>query len=115
MRDVWSSWSRGIRWDTVAVTASLLYFFLAPGLSAPEVFTNSFYVQLQDGHHGRVTADGIAKRNGFQNLGPVIYPFISMSTALCTYPTPLHINSLFLICRYIYVFYNAWDSFSDSF
>ncbi|OXA60857.1 neuroendocrine convertase 2 [Folsomia candida] len=72
MRDVWSSWSRGIRWDTVAVTASLLYFFLAPGLSAPEVFTNSFYVQLQDGHHGRVTADGIAKRNGFQNLGPVL-------------------------------------------
>ncbi len=38
--------------------------------AAPEVFTNSFLVKLT-GNHGHGLANEIAKRNGFENLGPV--------------------------------------------
>jgi hypothetical protein len=78
MRDALSSGTGwGIRRNKVAV---ILHFFLATFLtceiqSAPEVFTNSFYVQLHDGY-GRSVADAVAKQHGFQNVGPVRPQFI---------------------------------------
>jgi hypothetical protein len=54
----------------LGISILLLAAFCSLVQGAPEVFTNSFYVQLHDGH-GREVADRIAKRNGFENLGSV--------------------------------------------
>ncbi|XP_015924707.1 neuroendocrine convertase 2 [Parasteatoda tepidariorum] len=40
-------------------------------VSAEEVFTNAFLVELTDGH-GNEVANEVAKRNGFTNIGPVL-------------------------------------------
>lgn len=46
-------------------------------VSSPEVFTNSFYVQV-DGSLSRNDVHNLAKRTGFVNLGPVSYPVNSV-------------------------------------
>ena len=65
-----------LQWLTFSVTflGSLVYATQA----APEVFTNSFLVKLT-GNHGHGLANEIAKRNGFENLGPVC-SFLSFNT-----------------------------------
>lgn len=51
-------------------------------LSSPEVFTNSFYVQV-DGSLSKNDVHDLAKRSGFVNLGPVSYE------SLCLFSKPI--------------------------
>jgi len=62
------------QWSTLTILSYFLVtsaVILSLGQAAPEVFTNSFLVQL-NGEHGHEMASHIAKRNGFENLGPVM-------------------------------------------
>ncbi|XP_037072628.1 neuroendocrine convertase 2-like [Pollicipes pollicipes] len=61
------AWTR----RTAALAAALLLLTAAGVQPAKEVFTNSFYVQL-NGPHGSAKAHEIAKRSGFESLGPVL-------------------------------------------
>ncbi|CAG7825046.1 unnamed protein product, partial [Allacma fusca] len=53
----------------LTLTAGILLVIINVTQAAPEVFTNSFYVKL-NGKHGHQQANEIAKRNGFENVGP---------------------------------------------
>ncbi|CAL8111481.1 unnamed protein product [Orchesella dallaii] len=62
------------QWPSLSILLSFLLIsavILSLCQAAPEVFTNSFYVRL-NGEHGHDVASRIAKRNGFENLGPVM-------------------------------------------
>lgn len=62
-------------WPSLSILSYFLLVsavILSLGQAAPEVFTNSFFVRL-NGDHGHDVANNIAKRNGFENLGPVKY------------------------------------------
>nr|CAG4636015.1 EOG090X02T5 [Eubosmina coregoni] len=55
----------------VLLLASLIVLTSTAPSNGPEVFTNSFLVKLR-GAHDRNQANLIARRNGFENWGPVI-------------------------------------------
>jgi len=76
------------QWSSLSILLSFLLIsavILSLCQAAPEVFTNSFYVRL-NGEHGHDMASRIAKRNGFENLGPVSINriiFLHMHIILC--------------------------------